>query len=89
MTERRGKRLPAHLVNQIRRLRREGLSIRAIEQLTGCARSTVEIYTAGLPVPGSPQRAAPAPKRDEIDAEIDELFVAHDEPPDAGNLGPT
>ena len=85
--ERRGKPLAPYLVDQIRRLRREGLSIRAIEQLTGCSHATVQRYTKGLPVPGNPQRAAPLPRMDDDqEGELDALFLAHDQPPDEGDL---
>lgn len=53
----RGNRLPLFLVDQIRRLRRDGMSIRTIAAISGVAKSTVEIYCSGLPVPGEPQRS--------------------------------
>lgn len=39
-----GKEIPDYVVNQIRRLRRQGYSIREITRLVGCAKATVEKY---------------------------------------------
>ena len=90
--ERRGKPLEQYVVDQIRRLRREGLSIRAIEQLSGCGHRTVQRYTEGIPVPGKPQRTAPSPGYYQDDAgtdqpdpadqdDLDALFSRLDTPP--------
>lgn len=77
--ERRGKPLAQYEIDQIRKFRREGLSIRGIERLTGVAKCTVEKYCKGLPVPGQPKppvrepRLKPDPEGDiTFEAEYDE-----------------
>lgn len=51
MNDRRGRELPEHVKTQIRRLRRDGRSIREIAELAGVSKKTVEKYVSDLPNP--------------------------------------
>lgn len=75
--EHRGNPLPEEKVRQIRRLRREGLSIRAIQRASGASKWVVEKYCKGLPVPAQRKATAPGAFLGEEDAE---RFVAESEP---------
>ncbi len=44
MSEKRGKPLPDHLIASIRRLRRQGFSIREIARVVGVCTRTVQKY---------------------------------------------
>ena len=64
--EHRGRPLPLHLVNEARRLRREGLSVRDIVRATGLSNQTVQNCVKGLP---SPHTARAADLQDQGDTE--------------------
>lgn len=76
--ENRGNPLPEHMVDQIRQMRRRGVSIRDIAEASGVAKSTVEKYCggplyAGDRAPAQPRLVHPV-ELDEVD-EIDEQMV--------------
>lgn len=75
--EHRGNPLPEEIVRQIRRLRREGLSIRAIQRASGASKTAVEKYCKGLPLPAQRKATAPGAFLREEDTE---RFVAETEP---------
>ena len=84
MTERRGRELPAHQQHQIRRLRREGKSIREIAEISGVAKRTVEKYVADLP---NPRKDPPPGVTGEgsvldLDQEIDPIPIEDLDPTD-------
>ncbi|MFH1923804.1 MAG: helix-turn-helix domain-containing protein [Planctomycetota bacterium] len=78
--EHRGNPLPQHIIDQFRRLRRDGMSVRAIANASGVAKSTVEKYCGGPSYSGRPP--APRPGHSiclEVDKEPDES-IPLDEP---------
>lgn len=57
LEEYRGKPLPVHLIKQIRRLKRQGQSVRRIAYLAGVSVWTVHKYTTTFPA-GYPHHEA-------------------------------
>lgn len=57
-----GSPLPEHLINQLRRLRRQHYSIRRIAKLAGVSKTTVEKYTSGIAAVLQAQQAAQRPE---------------------------
>lgn len=76
----RGKPLPGFMVDQIRRLRRQGVSIRAIAAIAGVATATVQKYIRPLTNTTAvcPLTRNPKPQQ-EIDPEIADLLDGLDD----------
>jgi hypothetical protein len=91
-TEHRGKPLSQGLIDQIRRLHLERLTIRGISRITGVAKSTAERYIKGLPrhqaATSGPMKKMDSWPADETpsgddEAEIDQLLGDYDKDPHA------